>query len=225
MSQVLDRHETSAGIGAPMTAWPDAWLLDAARRETPDVEALEVLANRHWKLLFGRCRMLTTDLASASDLAQDVWCRVLRARESLKPDGNFPAYLTTIAINIARDAHRSAQRAGAMAEHRLASLDADVDGENRDSIALSELLPDLASLTAEEQTLLRLDIDQALQQLEPHLREVLVARFLNDESAADIGRRYGRTEQTVSGWVRLGVRLMKAHLGTSYLRARREDSR
>jgi DNA-directed RNA polymerase specialized sigma24 family protein len=52
---------------------------------------------------------------------------------------------------------------------------------------------------------LKLDIDQALERLEPVLREVLVARFLSGESCAEIGRRYGRTEQTVSGWVRQGV--------------------
>ena len=33
------------------------------------------------------------------DLAQAAWCRLLRSRRSLKPDGNLPAYLATIATN------------------------------------------------------------------------------------------------------------------------------
>jgi DNA-directed RNA polymerase specialized sigma24 family protein len=57
-----------------------------------------------------------------------------------------------------------------------------------------------------------LDIDDALGRLTPLLREVLVARFIAGESCAEIGRRHGRTEQTVSGWVREAVREMKLHL-------------
>lgn len=224
MEQVMERVESPETTRAAVAAWPDAWLLDAARRDVPDTVALEVLAQRHWRTLFGRCRLLTNDVSAANDLAQEVWCRVLRARGSLKPDGNFPAYLVTIAINISRDQHRSARRAGEMAEHRLASLDAGSDRDGPDGGVLADILPDLNSLSAEEQTLLKLDIDDALGQLEPLLRDVLVARFLNDESAADIGRRYGRTEQTVTAWVRQGVRQMKSALGASYLRAPREDS-
>ena len=36
----------------------------------------------------------------ALDLAQEAWRRVLRTRHSLKPGGNFPGYLCTIATNI-----------------------------------------------------------------------------------------------------------------------------
>jgi len=41
---------------------------------------------------------------------------------------------------------------------------------------------------------------------------VLVSRFLADESCAEIGRRYGRTEQTVSGWIRQAIQEMKTFL-------------
>ena len=54
--------------------------------------------------------------------------------------------------------------------------------------------------------------DQALARLAPQMRDVLVSRFLADESCAEIGRRYGRTEQSVSGWVRQAVQEMKIFL-------------
>jgi hypothetical protein len=38
---------------------------------------------------------------------------------------------------------------------------------------------------------------------------------LNEESCAEIGRRHGRTEQTISAWVREGVRQMKRCLEDS----------
>jgi RNA polymerase sigma-70 factor (ECF subfamily) len=196
-------------------AWSDAMLIAAVRRDPPDEAALDALVDRYWKPLFGRCQMLTLNHQSARDLAQEAWCRVLRARHSLKPDGNFPAYLTTVATNLWRDSHRSARRAGPLASHRLASLDAALPGDEGETVSLADVLPDAHTLQGEEQTLLKLDIDRALNQLTPLSREVLVARFLTGESSAEIGQRYGRTEQTVSGWVREAIRQMKTHLKES----------
>ena len=195
-----------------VAAWPDTWLIAAVRRDPPDVQALDALANRYWKTLFGRCQLLTLNHQKAGDLAQEAWCRVLRVRHALKPGGNFPAYLTTIATNLWRDWYRSAQRAGDMADHRLESLDAAHPNEDGETVALIDRIPDLKALSPEDQTLLAMDIDKALEQLTPQRREVLVARFINGESCAEIGQRYGRTEQSISGWVRQALKEVKLHL-------------
>lgn len=194
------------------TAWPDGWLVAAVRREPPDDAALAALVERHWNPLFGLCQMLVLNREKAQDMAQETWRRMLRARHNLKPGGNFSAYLSTIARNIWRDSNRSAQRAGAMAEHRLASLDAGATTEDGDTVELIDMLPDLNALQAHEQKSLALEIDQALEKLSPLLRDVIVSRLLMNESCAEIGERYGRTEQTVSGWVREGIRQMKTQL-------------
>lgn len=191
------------------TAWPDGWLVAAVRRDPPDDAALDALVEKHWKPLFGLCQMLALNREKAQDMAQEAWRRMLRARRSLRPGGNFSAYLSTIARNIWRDSNRSAQRAGAMAEHRMASLDAAAVSAEGDAVELIDMLPDLNALQAHEQKLLALEIDQALEKLSPLLRDVIVSRLLMNESCAEIGERYGRTEQTVSGWVREGIRQMK----------------
>ena len=196
-------------------AWTDERLISAVRRDPPDEAALDALVDRYWKPLFARCRMLTLNCQKAGDLAQEAWCRVLRARHSLKPDGNFPAYLMTVATNIWRDFNRSARRAGPLANDRLTSLDAALPGDEADTIVLADLVPDLNALQSRERALLKLDIDRALEQLTPLFRDVLVARFLTGESCAEIGERYGRTEQTVSGWVREALRQMKLQLEES----------
>jgi RNA polymerase sigma factor (sigma-70 family) len=67
----------------------------------------------------------------------------------------------------------------------------------------------MESMRDEEQTLLKMDVDNALKRLTPQMRDILTARFLTGESAAEIGRRYGRTEQTISAWVREAVQQMK----------------
>ena len=193
-------------------AWPDAWLIAAVRREPPDVAALDALVERHWKTLFGRCLMLTLSQTNAADLAQEAWRRVLRTRHRLKPGGRFAAYLITIATNIWRDSMRSARRAGPMAEQRLASLNDTISSDEDATVTLMDVLPDLQASQQHERRALALEIDQALGQLTPLLREVLTARFLTGESCAEIGRRYGRTEQTISGWVRAAIQQMRLKL-------------
>jgi len=208
-------QKPQAPDNADASTWPDAWLITAVRRDPPDSEALDALVDRYWKRLFARCEMLTLSRQKADDLAQDAWRRILRARRSLRPDGNFFAYLAMTATNLWRDQLRSNRRAGPLAEHSVLSLDASHTGESGESVALGDALPDLKSLSENDQARLRMDIDQALTKLTPLLRDVLVSRYVVGESCAEIGRRYRRTEQTVSGWVREAVRAMRIQMDDS----------
>jgi RNA polymerase sigma-70 factor (ECF subfamily) len=198
-----------------INAWPDAWLVAAVRHDPPDVSALDALAARHWKPLFGRCQMLTVDRQLADDLAQQAWCKLLRTRQRLKPGGNFPAYITTIATNLWRDSYRSAKRAGPLADHRLVALDATLPADDGDELTFVDALPDFNALQAIEHKILTMDMDHALEKLPPLLRDVLTARYLTGESCAEIGQRHGRTEQTISAWVREAMRQMKMQLEES----------
>jgi RNA polymerase sigma-70 factor (ECF subfamily) len=206
------------GESTPST-WPDAWLINAVRRDPPDEDALSALVDRYWKTLFARCRLMSSDRESASDLAQEAWLRVLRARHSLEPDGNFHGYIITIATNLWRDRNRVAQRAGAAADSSLASLDAAIvyegSGGGGERLTLVDVIADPRSLSNDDQMLLEMDMDQALERLSPHLRDSLVSRFITGESAAEIGKRYNRTEQTVTGWIREAIREMKVYLAES----------
>ena len=194
-------------------AWPDAWLVAAVRAEPPDAPALDALVARYWKVLVGRCHLLTADRDRAADLAQDTWLRMLRARPALDPQGSFPAYLVTTATNLWRDRQRAARRAGPLAEQRLASLDGAPPAGGEDGLDLTAVLPDPHAMSVDDQVLLAFDVDRALARLDPRAREVLVARVVAGESCAEIGRRFGRTEQTVSAWVRQASRTLRDYLG------------
>src|ERR1700677_4649047 len=102
-------QQNTKGLMLPhgIASWSDAQLISAVRCDPPNEEALDVLVARHWDSLFSRCQMLTLNHQKAEDLAQAAWCRLLRNRHALKPDGNFIAYLTTIATNLFRDSYRS----------------------------------------------------------------------------------------------------------------------
>jgi RNA polymerase sigma factor (sigma-70 family) len=101
-----------------------------------------------------------------------------------------------------------------LADSRLASLDA-ADAGDGESIALVDVVPDASTLSMDEKVLLKMDVDNALQRLNPRFRDVLVSRFVAGESAAEIGHRYDRTEQTISNWIREAVREMRIYLGES----------
>ena len=200
------------GQSNDVRSWPDAALVGAVRSDPPDEAALDALVERYWSPLFARCLLMTQSREKAADLGQEAWYRILRARHTLKPDGNFPAYLMTVATNLWRDSNRSARRAGAMADHRVLSLDATSSNDEAETASLGDLLPDLKSLQAEQSKLLQLDIDEALAKLTPLFRDVLLSRVVVGESCAEIGRRYSRTEQTVSSWVRDALRQMRQFL-------------
>jgi RNA polymerase sigma-70 factor (ECF subfamily) len=218
-------NDLSAQREANPSTWPDAWLINAIRRDQPDEEALSALVNRYWKPLYARCRMLTVDPDGARDLAQESWLRVLRARHSIEPDGHFQAYITTIATNLWRDMNRAAVRAGPMADGRIASLDSPIRADDGDSIPLINVLADPHTLSSDDQILLEMDLDNALGRLEARLRDVLVSRFIVGESAAEIGERYGRTEQAITGWIREAIRQMKIHLGDDRSRGPNTEDR
>jgi RNA polymerase sigma-70 factor (ECF subfamily) len=207
------------------STWPDAWLISAIRRDPPDEEALNALVDRYWKKLYARCRLLTVDADSANDLAQDSWLRVLRARHSIEPGGNFQAYIIAIATNLWRDKNRSAVRAGPVADSRMASLDAPVAADEGESLPLINVVADPHTLLADDQILLEMDLDNALNRLEPRLRDVLISRFITGESAAEIGQRYGRTEQSITGWIREATVQMKIYLGDERSRNRNTEDR
>jgi RNA polymerase sigma-70 factor (ECF subfamily) len=192
-------------------SWPDEWLVASVRGEPPDAPALDVLVNRYWNTLFARCQLLTGNHSAAADLSQEAWCRILRSRHRLRPGGNFQAYLITIATNLWRDNMRSIYRAGPMADRHLASLNEEHlnDGE---TVVLMDALPDSKAYDRHERTSLAMDIDAALAKLSPLLRDVLVARYVSGESCLEIGKFYGRTEQTISGWIRTATRQLKIHL-------------
>ncbi|HEY0944574.1 MAG TPA: sigma-70 family RNA polymerase sigma factor [Opitutaceae bacterium] len=204
-------HETWEQLGNT-EAWPDGWLVAAVRLDPPDEATLETLVRRHWRVLFARCHLLALHRERAADLAQETWCRILRSRHKLRPGGNFRAYLLQIATNLWRDAQRSALRAGPLADNRLESFDRERTSPLGDKRSLAEILPDADALDRAEGAHRQAEIEHALARLEPRLRDVLLSRYLGGESCAEIGRRYNRTEQTISGWIRRGIQEIRLYL-------------
>ncbi len=190
---------------------PDSFLVAAICRDEPDEEALEIIVDRHLAALYKHCQVITQDQQRARDLAQEAWCRLLKRRCALRPDGNFRGYLLTIASNLQRDRFRLYRR-NPISEDRLISLNSELMSDSGEIYEFGEMVPDMRGTPVSERVPLQMDVQCALNLLPERLRKVVVARYFEGEPSAQIGKRYQRTEQTICGWIREGIQLMRKHL-------------
>ncbi|MFO1064704.1 MAG: RNA polymerase sigma factor [Pirellulales bacterium] len=96
-------------------ASPNNWLEDPEvqlmlRVKAGDAFAFEQLMERYHQRLVRFLRTVGTTDDSGEDLAQDVFLRVFRARESYQPNARFATWLFHIAHNVASNAIRDKQR-------------------------------------------------------------------------------------------------------------------
>jgi len=75
-----------------------------------DAAAFEQLVARYQSRLIGLLDHLVGNRDQAEDLAQDVFLRVYRARETYRPGAKFATWLFTIANNLALNARRGSAR-------------------------------------------------------------------------------------------------------------------
>ncbi len=84
----------------------DTQLMEAVR--AGDLGRLGELFERHHRRLYLYCRRLSGDAAAAEDLVQEIFMRLLRYRESYRPDAEFAPWLYTLARHACLDHLRRA---------------------------------------------------------------------------------------------------------------------
>jgi RNA polymerase sigma-70 factor (ECF subfamily) len=154
---------------------PEASARQADARDRADMEqliagrdaALNDLMERHATPLFHfLCRMVGNE-DDASDLAQETFVRVFRARASFRTSEKFSAWLFTIAANLARNHFRWRSR------HPNVSLEAET-GEAEQTLGstlpATDPTPNEQALTAERARAVR----AAVGKLPEDLREAIV---------------------------------------------------
>jgi RNA polymerase sigma-70 factor, ECF subfamily len=118
---------------------PDVRLM--LRVRAGDAEAFEELVLRYQNRLVSLLAHLTGRRDMADDLAQDVFLRVYRARQSYVPGSKFSTWLFTIAHNVASNAQRTLAR---RREVHLAGTPGSESGGNpldAAAVAASGLMP------------------------------------------------------------------------------------
>jgi RNA polymerase sigma-70 factor (ECF subfamily) len=174
-----------------------------------DVAAFAELATRHEKRLWNFLRRFVRDKATAEDLLQEVFLRVVKSAADWQPSAKVSTWLFTIARNLCTDQARRA-------EHRQAeSLDqpkgnGDESGMRRiDRVADDKSNAETQVAGREIATL----VDRAVGDLPVDQREVFLMREVMDMSFAEIAAQVGASEPTVKSRMRYALQRLRVALG------------
>jgi len=154
-----------------------------------DSQAFARLVARWEKPIQRLCARMTGDAHRAEDLTQTAFARVFARRADWQPVGRFSTFLWRVALNLCHDDLRRTRRRG---EFSLDALD-DEDGAGVENLAGDEPAPDAQADSHERGALVR----QALLELAPHYREVVVLRHYQGLKFREIGEVLGIPEGTV----------------------------
>lgn len=163
-----------------------------------DGEAFERLFRRHGGGLLTYLAHLTGERATAEDLLQEIFLRVVRRAREYRPDGRFRAWLHTIAHHALTDQRRRAA---------LRPLASDTMETNEDGNAL-----ELAGHADGDDPLLRVHarelgarIEAALTRLPEAQREVFLLRERAGLELAEIARVTGANLATTKSRLRYAL--------------------
>ena len=173
----------------------------AARCLAGDGAAWEKLATGQHRRVYGICYRFTGSQSDAEDLTQEVFLKMFRNLSSFDPTkGGFTTWLTTLTRNLLVDNYRRTRL-----ERSSDSLDETYDGED-DGPTKGEKLAD--TRPSQEQHVagleLRAQIQQALAQVSPDLREAVILRDLEDMDYKDIAEILGVPQGTVKSRISRG---------------------
>jgi len=162
-----------------------------------DGDAFEVLYERYRKPIYRYVFHAVGDAATADDLYQDVWSRIIDARTHFRRDRGFRRWAFRIAHNRLVDHWRALGRQPAMqAEHAVVLPDQASAG------------PEASAMREEQAERLR----AALMQLPREQREAFVLQQEAGLSLAEIAARSGRGRETIKSRLRYATAKLKSLL-------------
>jgi len=186
----------------------------AARCLAGDAEAWEQLARTQHRRIYGICYRFTGSQSDAEDQTQEVFLKMYKNLSSFDPaKGGFTTWLTTLTRNLLVDNYRRSRL-----ERASDSLDESVGsgfGGEDDGPSKAERLVDGGR--SQEQHVagleLKAQIQAALAQVSPDLREAVILRDLEDMDYKDIAEILGVPQGTVKSRISRGrselARLLK----------------
>jgi RNA polymerase sigma-70 factor, ECF subfamily len=185
-----------------------------------DVAAFAELVARHEKPLWNFLRRFVKDPATAEDLLQETFMRVIKNASSYQASAKFSTWLYTIGRNLCVDHARSALH------RRAVSLDkgAPSASEGEHGVALHERLSG-GEPSGETRTLNRElagALDRAIAALPEPQREVFLMRELLDLPFAEIAEAVGASEPTVKSRMRYALERLRGELSALHDGALRE---
>src|SRR6478752_4703136 len=139
----------------------------ATRAET----AFGEVVRRYTNLVYSIARRRVTDVTLAQEVNQIVSIRLAKAPPKLDSEAQFLAWLHRTTVHVSIDLWRSETRRRAREQHAVA-----MQSDPTEEVAWNELRPIL---------------DEALDGLNEADRQVILLRFFEQKTMADLGRAFG----------------------------------
>jgi RNA polymerase sigma-70 factor (ECF subfamily) len=172
-----------------------------------DARAFAELVARHEKPLWNFLRRFTPDAASAEDLLQETFMRVVKSAASYRPSARFSTWLYTIARNLCTDAARSRVHRRAQSLDQTSERDSDAP-RMAETVSGSDPGGEQRAFARQ----LGRELERALAALPDLQREVFVMRELLDLPFAEIALAVGANEATVKSRMRYALERMRLEL-------------
>lgn len=163
-----------------------------------DTAAFELLYSRHRGPLFRFMLHQVREHGTAEELYQDVWQRVITARERYRPEARFSTWLFQIAHNRLTDHWRAQQHRPPAPADALERAEREADPQT----------PERQLSAFEERRRLQL----ALQELPADQREVVLLRLEQELSLEQIGEITGVGRETVKSRLRYALDKLRLRL-------------
>ncbi len=162
-----------------------------------DVAAFEALYRRHNDALYRYLLRLCQHHSSAEDVFQDVWSKIVRARDSYRPTAKFTTFLYRVAHNCFIDHVRRNKR-----HTQVADVEPDTQPDPAD-------LPEVET----ERSLARRRLDAALGELPEEQRDVFLLREEAGLSLDQIAAVTDTNRETAKSRLRYAVGKLRAAVG------------
>jgi RNA polymerase sigma-70 factor, ECF subfamily len=180
-----------------------------ARYQQGDVAAFTELVLRHEKRLWNFVRRFVTDAATAEDLLQEIFLRVVRNAAEWHPSAKFTTWLYTIARNLCTDNARRGALRKADSLDQTPGASRDESGAHRiDKVASPDTNAEKAAMNRE----IASRVDRAVSSLPVEQREVFLMREVMDMSFAEIATATKTSEPTVKSRMRYALERLRGAL-------------
>lgn len=187
----------SDGAGVPYAPAMDRGVEDSAlmlRYRDGDIAAFEALYRRHNVALYRYLLRLCRHRATAEDVFQESWGKIIKSRESYRPTAKFTTFLYRVAHNCFIDYLRRNRR-----HAQTANVEPDSQPDAGES-------PDMLA----ERSLARRRLDKALQTLPDEQRDVFLLHEEAGLNLEQIASVTGSNRETVKSRLRYAVKKLRA---------------
>lgn len=157
-----------------------------ARKNRNLNEVLEVLYKEHYGRVYRVVFALTRDKQITEDAVQEAFFKAFGKLEQLQDKNKFGPWVTTIAVNQAKDALKNSSR------HRVVPL--------HDQISIGSSDDRITSIEVQN------EVDRALEKLKDSDREILILKYYCELSTEELAEVLGISPSTAK------VRLHRARL-------------